>query len=79
MNSYPDSQFSDEYKLYIIKSDYLYAIQSMELKKKERLEQVVTDCNDFNDRFPESKLKKEVQQYLDLANSSIKKVNNEQT
>ena len=28
MNTYPDSQFSDEYKLYIIKSDYLYAIQS---------------------------------------------------
>ena len=38
MNTYPDSQFSDEYKLYIIKSDYLYATQSMELKKKERLD-----------------------------------------
>ena len=34
MNTYPDSQFSDEYKLYIIKSDYLYAIQSLEEKKK---------------------------------------------
>jgi outer membrane protein assembly factor BamD len=79
MNAYPDSQFSDEYKLYIIKSDYLFAIQSMELKKKDRLEQVVTDCNDFNDRFPDSKLKKEVQQYLELANVSIKKINNEQT
>jgi outer membrane protein assembly factor BamD len=79
MNTYPDSQFSDEYKLYIVKSDYLYAIQSMELKKKERLTQVVTDCNDFNDRFPDSKLKKEVQEYLDLANSLIKKIDNEQT
>ncbi len=36
----------------LIKSEYLYAIQSMEDKKKERLEQVLTDCNDFNDRFP---------------------------
>jgi outer membrane protein assembly factor BamD len=79
MNNYPDSQFSDEYKLYIIKADYLYATKSFELKKKERFAQVVTDCNDFNDRFPDSKLKKEVQDYLDLANSNIKKIDNEQT
>ena len=79
MNTYPDSQFSDEYKLYIIKSDYLYATKSFELKKKERFVQVVTDCNDFNDRFPDSKLKKEVQDYLDLANSNIKQIDNEKT
>ena len=73
MNAYPDSQFSDEYKLYIIKSNYLYALQSMEEKKKARLEQVITDCNDFNDRFPESKLKKQVQEYQDLTATTIKK------
>jgi outer membrane protein assembly factor BamD len=74
MNTYPDSQFSDEYKLYIIKADYLYAIQSLEEKKKARLEQVLTDCNDFNDRFPESKLKKQVQEYVELTNNTIKKL-----
>ena len=79
MNTYPDSQFSDEYKLYIIKSEYYYAVQSLEEKKKPRLEQVLTDCNDFNDRFPESKLKKQVQEFMDLTNSTIKKINNEQT
>jgi outer membrane protein assembly factor BamD len=79
MNTYPDSRYSDEYKLYIIKSDYLYALQSLEEKKKVRLEQVLTDINDFNDRFPESKLKKEVQDYLVLTNNSIKKIGNEQT
>jgi outer membrane protein assembly factor BamD len=74
MNTYPDSQFSDEYKLYIIKSDYLYAIQSTEEKKKARLELVVTDVNDFKDRFPESKMKKEAQQYGDLATNSLKEI-----
>jgi outer membrane protein assembly factor BamD len=74
MNAYPDSQFSDEYKLYVIKSEYLYAIQSLEEKKKARLEQVLTDVNDFNDRFPDSKLKKEVQSYQDLANISLKQI-----
>jgi outer membrane protein assembly factor BamD len=73
MTTYPDSQFSDEYKLYIIKSDYFYAIQSLEEKKKARLEQVLTDCNDFNDRFPDSKLKNEAKEYQDLASNSLKK------
>src|SRR5664279_5199081 len=79
MNTYPDSQFSDEYKLYIIRSDYYYAIQSLEEKKKVRLEQVLTDINEFNDRFPESKLKKQVLDYQELTNNTIKKINNEQT
>ena len=79
MNTYPDSQKSDEYKLYIIKSDYLYAMQSLEEKKKTRLQQVLTDINDFNDRFPDSKLKKEVQGYQEITNNSIKQIDNEQT
>ena len=79
MNSYPDSQKSDEYKLYIIKSEYEYALLSLEDKKKPRLEQVLTDCNDFNDRFPESKLKKQVQEYHDNADNTIKHLDNEQT
>jgi outer membrane protein assembly factor BamD len=74
MNTYPDSQFSDEYKLYIIKSDYYYAIQSLEEKKKIRLEQVLADVNDFKDRFPDSKMKKEAQQYQDLATNSLKEI-----
>lgn len=74
MNTYPDSQFSDEYKLYIIKSDYLYAAQSLEEKKKARMEQVVADVNDFKDRFPDSKMKKEALQYGDLAANSLKEI-----
>lgn len=74
MNSYPDSEKSDEYKLYVIKSNYQYATLSIEEKKEMRYEQVITDCNDFMDRFPESKLKKEVQGFIDLANNHIKNI-----
>jgi outer membrane protein assembly factor BamD len=74
MNTYPDSQKSDEYKLYLIKSEYDYAVLSLEDKKKARFDQVVTDCNDFNDRFPDSKLKNEVQAYLDQTNNLIKQL-----
>jgi outer membrane protein assembly factor BamD len=79
MNTYPDSEKSDEYKLYVIKSDYEYATKSFEDKKQPRFEQVVTDCNDFMDRFPESKFKKQVQEYLDLASNTIKVLKNEPT
>ncbi len=79
MNTYPDSQKSDEYKMYIIRSDFEYATLSLEDKKQARFDQVVTDCNDFLDRFPESKLKPEVQDYLTRSTNALKGLQNEQT
>ena len=79
MNSYPDSEKSDEYKLLIIRSDYQYALQSVEEKKEDRFEIVVTQCNEFIDRFPDSKLNKTVQEYLTFSQNNIKAVKNEQT
>jgi outer membrane protein assembly factor BamD len=79
MNDFPDSQKSDEYKYMIIKSYYLFAENSIEEKKAERYEQVVTECNDFADRFSDSKLVKEVEHYVTLSKDNIKAINNEQT
>ena len=56
----------------IIKSYYRYAELSVEDKKAERFEQVIAECNDFADRFPESKLAKEVEHYLNLSQTNIK-------
>lgn len=78
MNSYPDSEKSDEYKLMIIKSYYQYALQSVEEKKEDRFNQVITQCNEFNDRFPDSKLAVNVKEYLNLSTNYIKQVKNEQ-
>ena len=78
MNDFPDSQQSDAYKLQVIKSYYLFAVNSVEEKKPARFEQVINECNDFTDRFPESKLNKEVDSYLNLSKNNIKVTNNEQ-
>jgi outer membrane protein assembly factor BamD len=78
LNSYPESLKSDEYKFMIIKSYYRFAELSIEEKKVERFEQVINECNEFADRFPDSKLKKEAEQYLNLSQTNIKKLNNEQ-
>ncbi len=78
MNNYPASVKSDEYKLQVIKSYYQFAGNSIEEKKPARYEQVVTECNDFIDRFPESPLIKEVERYLKLSKNNTKVNNNEQ-
>lgn len=78
LNTYPESPSGDEYKLMTIKSYYRYAEMSVETKKVERFEQVITECNDFVDRFPDSKLRKEAENYLNLSQNNIKSLNNEQ-
>jgi outer membrane protein assembly factor BamD len=78
MNTYPDSEKSDQYKLYVIKSDYMFASLSIPDKMEDRYQQVITDCNDFVDRFPDSKLTKEVQNYLNTTQNNIKSLKNEQ-
>lgn len=72
LNDYPESMRGDEYKLMIIKSYYRYAEMSVEEKKPERFEQVITECNEFTDRFPESKLKKEADNFLNQSQTNIK-------
>jgi len=78
LNAYPESASGDEYKLMNIKSYYRFAEMSVEEKKVERFEQVITECNEFTDRFPDSKLKKEAEEFLNLAQTNIKNLNNEQ-
>jgi outer membrane protein assembly factor BamD len=78
LNSYPESSRADEYKLMIIRSYYRYAELSVEEKKTERFEQVINECNEFVERFPESKLRKEAEHFLNLSQTNIKNLNNEQ-
>ncbi|MCB0716468.1 MAG: outer membrane protein assembly factor BamD [Chitinophagaceae bacterium] len=77
LNNYPESEKADEYKLMIIKSYYKFAELSIEEKKEERFNQVIDECNEFTDRFPESKLKNEVNQYYKQSENKIKSLTNE--
>ena len=78
LNNYPESTKGEEYKLMIVKSYYRFAKLSIEEKKVERYEQVINECNEFTDRFPDSKLRKEAEEFLNLSQTNIKKFNNEQ-
>lgn len=78
MENYPDSPKGDQYKLMVIKSTYEYANFSVENKQLERYQQVITECNDFIDRFGDSNLTKQVEEYLKLSQNNIKALKNEQ-
>ena len=74
LNDFPETEKGDEYKLMTIKSFFKFAELSVDEKKAERFEQVITECNDFLDRFPESKLLKEAEQYINLSQVNIKNI-----
>ena len=77
LNSYPDSEKSDQYKAMAIKSYYKFAELSVEEKRPERFQKVVEECNEFIDRFPQSPLTAQVQEFLTLSQNNIKFYTNE--
>ncbi len=77
LNSYPESTRSDEYKMMAIKSYFRFAELSIEDKRAERFEKVIEECNDFIDRFPQSPLSKQVQEYLTQSQNNLKLYTNE--
>jgi outer membrane protein assembly factor BamD len=78
LNSYPESQKGEDYKLMVVKSYYKFAKMSIVDKQIERFEKVTTEYQDFLDRFPESKLLKEAENYSNLSLNQIKILINEQ-
>ncbi|MEI7470831.1 MAG: outer membrane protein assembly factor BamD [Chitinophagaceae bacterium] len=79
MNNYPESAKGESYKLLVVKAYYRYAKMSIEEKQIERYEKVITEYQDFADRFPESKLLKDAEEYNKLSLNNIKVIKNEQT
>jgi outer membrane protein assembly factor BamD len=77
LNSYPESNKSDEYKMMAIKSYFRFAELSIEDKRAERFEKVIEECNEFIDRFPQSPLSPQVQEYLTQSQNNLKLYTNE--
>ncbi|MEO6682500.1 MAG: outer membrane protein assembly factor BamD [Ginsengibacter sp.] len=78
INAYPESVKGDYYLLMAIKSYYEYAKLSILDKQKERYEKVISEYFEFIDRYPDSKLLEEVENYNNLSQNNIKIIQNEQ-
>ena len=72
-DNFPDSKKSDEYKVLMIKSYFKYAEMSYEEKQKERYEKVLSECNEFAERFTDSKYLEEVNKYKTQTLNILKK------
>ena len=77
MNSFPESEKADQYKIMVIRSYFRYAEMSIEEKKAERFEKVIEECNDFNERFPQSPFTQEVEKFITQSQNNIKLYSNE--
>ncbi len=78
MEDFPDSEKSDEYKLDVIRSYFRYAQLSLPIRQEERYQKVITECSDFADRFPDSKLKADVLDFKTQSQNNINKIKDEQ-
>lgn len=78
LNSYPESESAQNYKIMVIKSYFKFAKMSVLEKQEERFEKVISEYQDFLDRFPESNLLKEAESYSILSQNQIKAIKNEQ-
>ena len=71
-DNFPDSKKADEYKVQVIRSYFKYAEMSYEEKQKERYQTVLSECNDFTDRFTDSKHLDEVNKVKTQTNNFLK-------
>jgi len=79
LNKYPESPKGEEYKVMTVRAYYKFAKLSYRDKQAERYERVVKEYEDFNERYPNSKFLKEVEDYNNLSKIQIKEIQNEQT
>jgi outer membrane protein assembly factor BamD len=73
LTDYPSTSFKEDAMFYVAKSYYLYALNSIENKKAERLLATVDASNEFLNQFPESKSAKEIRQILESCKNQINK------
>lgn len=71
-DNFPDSKKADEYKYLVIKSYFRYAEMSYEDKQKERFEKVLSECNEFTERFADSKHVNEINKVKTQSNNFLK-------
>lgn len=78
LNNYPESKNGDEYNFMELKSYFQFAKLSVITKQEERFEKVVSEYDNFVDRFPDSKLLNEAENLKTSSINQIKSIKYEQ-
>ena len=82
IKEFPDSKYREELMYYLLKAKYLLGENSIEEKKRERLNNALDEYFTFIDAFPESKYRKEADRFFantkKLMNLSDEEINKTQ-
>ncbi len=79
LSNYPDSKIADQYEIEVIKSYFKYAENSYSYRQVERFTKVISEASEFKDRFPDSKLAAQADDYKAQSQNKINQLQNEQT
>ena len=74
MRDYPDTKYAEEMTFLMIKSQYLYASNSIESKQEERLSECIDMYNEFVEDYPKSKYLKDATEVKGDAEQKIKRL-----
>lgn len=83
LKEYPDSKYREELMYYLLKAKFLLGENSIEEKKRERLNSALDEYFTFTDEFPDSKFRKEAdrifastKKMMNLSDEEINKTQN---
>jgi outer membrane protein assembly factor BamD len=71
---YPDTKFAEEMEFLTIKSQYLYANNSLEIKQEERYNEAIEEYERFVEKYPKSTYLKEVENLKETSLKGIEDV-----
>ncbi len=77
IRDFPDSRYREESEFLILKSQYLYAFNSIYARQEERYNEVINSYKSFKENFPESEFIKEALKLRENSESSIKTLRQE--
>jgi len=71
LRDYPDTKYAEEMEFLIIKSQFLYAKNSLETKQEERYAEMLEDYENFTEHYPNSQYLKEAQELKKQAEENM--------
>ena len=76
LEEFPDTDFKEEVLYLIIRSNFLFASNSIETKKEERYDNTIKSYYTFVDQFDSSKFLKSAESYFKSSQKELDKIRN---
>jgi outer membrane protein assembly factor BamD len=75
MEKYPLTEFKEEVSFLLVKNSYLLSINSVDTKKKERIEETIQRYRTFVSEFPQSEYKSQADAFRDKLEKELQLIN----